>query len=240
MELDIDIGNSFLKWRCRDGAVLVARGEVATQSLAGSLFSELSGFALKKVRIGSVASADVDTEVARQLKDGFAIEPVFARTQAHGAGVVNSYAEPERMGVDRWLAMVAAYQVSGGACCVVDCGSAITVDWVSAQGVHQGGYIIPGLNLMQDALFNRTAKVKRRDAVVTAIEPGINTESAVQNGAAYVLAALGERVARECEVNGARLFICGGDGALFAELIEHVECLQPDLVLDGLQWVCEG
>ncbi|MDP1069535.1 type III pantothenate kinase, partial [Klebsiella pneumoniae] len=65
-----------------------------------------------------------------------------------------------RMGVDRWLAMLAAWQRVGQSCWVVDCGSAITLDLLDAEGRHQGGYILPGLRLMQQSLLGNTAEVR--------------------------------------------------------------------------------
>src|SRR5690606_16101045 len=84
------------------------------------------------------------------------LQPEFATVTASCAGVQNGYVVPEKLGVDRWLALLAAYTTAAGPCCVVDCGTTITVDFVDRTGRHRGGYIVPGLHLMRDALSMRS------------------------------------------------------------------------------------
>src|SRR5690606_2659551 len=78
------------------------------------------------------------------------IEAVSARPE--GFGVINAYAAPERLGADRWLALIAARRIEPGAVCVVDCGTAITIDVMHADGVHLGGLIMPGLGFTRRML----------------------------------------------------------------------------------------
>lgn len=191
------------------------------------------------IRVASVAGEAVN----QQLVDGFAgtanPAPVFARTQARAAGVTNSYQEPARMGVDRWLVMLAAYSKARGRCCVVDCGSAITVDYIEADGRHQGGYIIPGLRLMQRGLLANTAEIiVDQDPEAFTIEPGQHTSAAVVHGINYAFQALAEKIVAELGETD-RLYVTGGDGALFQHLCGRGEFV-PELVLDGLVLGVQG
>ncbi|WP_271271958.1 type III pantothenate kinase [Aliamphritea hakodatensis] len=232
--LDIDIGNSFLKWRLvsqtgqsQSGRCLVAD---YPQVFSGGL---LAGVA--RVRVASVAGGAVNSALQTWVREQLGLEAEFAVTGASALGVTNSYKDPSRMGVDRWLAMVAAYKRQQGACWVVDCGSAVTVEKLSEAGVHLGGYIVPGLPLMARNLLSNTAEIIV-DRSVDAFEytPGTDTSSAVQQGLNWVFRSMAHQLAREVSVP---VYVTGGDGELFARLMSeyHGECQYvPELVLDGL------
>ncbi len=231
--LDIDIGNSFLKWRLigqgarRSGRCLVADYQ---NVLSGSLIADVA-----RVRVASVAGGAVNDALKLWAQARLNILPEFAVTCAEIAGVTNSYSDPSRMGVDRWLAMIAAYKYRKGACWVVDCGSAITVEQLSGDGLHLGGYIVPGLPLMAENLLSNTAEIIV-DRSIEAFEyaPGVDTSSAVQQGLNWVMRAMAHQLAREVSVP---VCVTGGDGELFARLMSeyHDDCeYLPELVLDGL------
>ena len=237
MILDIDIGNTFLKWRCSGARQVDLRGRMLTQQLDDGLPAAWPG-EVSGVRVGCVAGVAAQERIRQYSLARWGLEPEFARVQHEAAGVRNSYADPARMGVDRWLAMLAAYNQAQGAVCVVDCGSAITIDFVEAGGQHQGGYIVPGMRLMAQSLLSNTAQV-RVDPSIGAFNtaPGTHTSAAVCQGINFVFDAIQHRLLEQLDHDypDALLFITGGDGELFARLAgrgEHV----PDLVLDGLHW----
>ncbi|WP_210397136.1 type III pantothenate kinase [Motiliproteus sediminis] len=232
MILDLDVGNSRVKWR--SGA---QRGAITTESLqAGRVPGDWDRLSLRLIRIASVGHQNAVKVVCDWAAAKGVVDVRQARTAARCAGVRNSYADPSRMGVDRWLAMLAGYRHAGGACCVVDCGSAITLDYVAADGTHLGGYIMPGLRLMRLGLLGNTQQIRVEHDAPPDTRPGCSTEEAVQHGLHLMVAALAERVVRDTRrllpEDGA-LLVCGGDGALFVSAAECGELL-PDLVLDGL------
>ena len=186
-----------------------------------------------QVWISSVAGADLEQDLAARIRDRWSIDPWFARTAATACGIINSYAEPARMGVDRWLAMLAAWNAAKAPVCVIDAGSALTIDFVAADGRHRGGYILPGADSMERALLNDTDRVRFGDAPRDRLEPGCSTAEAVLNGiqlsqVGAVATALG-RFGDDSD-----LFFCGGNGALLKELVNCGGTLNPHLVLDGL------
>jgi type III pantothenate kinase len=147
------------------------------------------------------------------------------------------------LGVDRWLALLAAWSERGSACLVVDAGSAMTLDFVSGHGRHLGGYIVPGLNLMQRSLFTGTAGARiqpqSRDADYRP-EPGRDTDTAIRHGC-LGMAADFVRASLAGIEGGADLFITGGDADT---LSPHIDTdspvrIRPTLVLDGLALVLE-
>lgn len=235
MILEIDAGNSFVKWRITQPGNAVATGRSAFSDLQSQRPAAWQG-AFKEVHVASVAGESVNQQLLNWVQPLSEHPVYFARTAAHCAGVTNSYADPSRMGVDRWLAMLAAYNEAQAACCVVDCGSAITVDYLSAQGQHIGGYILPGLRLMTESLLKDTARVRFATEQMQGhnTSPGTDTASAVGHGVNYLFGALQEKIINDLAVD-MRLFITGGDGALFHSLAGCGEW-REHLVLDGLRW----
>ncbi|WP_343222630.1 type III pantothenate kinase [Marinobacterium ramblicola] len=237
--LEIDIGNTFLKWRLRDSAKgCLGRGRVLTREALGALIPDWRT-EVDAVWVCSVAAEEVSRGLAGLLRENGLPEPRFARTEAAAAGVINSYDNPSAMGIDRWLAMLAARQWTQRACCVVDCGSAITIDYLAANGQHLGGYILPGMRLLQQALLGNTARVFV-DRPVDRFDPspGCNTSDAVTHGADFIFDAIQLRLKQGLEPE-MDLYVTGGDGELFWRLLGRGEW-RPDLVLDGLQVALEG
>lgn len=238
MILEFDIGNSALKWRLVDEAArVVERGLVPTgDGLDGIPVSA----AVSRVRMASVADAEVTDAIAARVKERWGLIAEVARTGSECAGLKNSYREPERMGVDRWLAMLAAYHRYHGAVLVVDAGTALTIDFVDDSGRHAGGYILPGQQLTQRALLTETRRVRFSEPGEAELAPGCSTAAAVRNGALLALVASAEYTLRQAERRWGddfTLVITGGDGALLVEgLADSGRSLQlvPDLVFDGL------
>ena len=234
MILEIDIGNSRIKWRCRDESGTLARGVVSDgyQQLA----TEWAGLPIRSIWVASVRDEAHNESFRQWCRADLRVEARFAHSQARCAGVTNSYAEPGLMGVDRWLAMLAAFAHIGGPCVVVQAGSALTADLLSASGEHLGGYIGPGLTMMQRALTNGTALVNPEGGVWDglSVAPGTDTESAVKGALAAM--ALGLVATAQAELRPGLepgLLITGGDAQALAAHLPNAR-LMPELVLDGL------
>ena len=145
---------------------------------------------------------------------------------------------PEHVGVDRLLAALSAFRRAGGACIVVDAGTVLTVDAVSADGGFQGGAIFPGLEMIARALAEGTALLPRVDLPSEAPLVGKNTREAISAGLVHgvrgAVAALVEG-ARETVGREAAVFLTGGDAALLAPHLPAVlREVVPNLVLEGL------
>lgn len=238
MNLEIDIGNTFLKWRLSSEQAVVCKGLVLTKEFDWLAFQCLLDCSVEKVSVGSVAGDERNRQLISVCQRLWQLDPVFAKTSMQCVGVVNSYQDPAKMGVDRWLAMIAAYKKVNKAVVVVDCGSAITVDYLTADGVHQGGYIIPGLRLMRESLLQNTAQVRfERDRDDIEIHPGVSTAQAVLNGSAYLFRALAHELQRDLK-DDVEMFFTGGDGELMHQVVAAGR-FEADLVLDGLIWVCQ-
>ncbi|WP_288132846.1 type III pantothenate kinase [Microbulbifer sp.] len=245
--LELDLGNTRCKWRqlaSAGVADVVSRGAFATSAWrSGALPGDWQGLSLSRVRVANVAGEGVAEAVRQYFMDGFGLEPEFAKVSTRCAGVTCAYKDVSRLGVDRWLAVLAAHQRDPSPSLVVDCGSAVTLDLLGSGGCHLGGYIVPGLALMRRALFQDTdaVKVHGGTAASRSLAPGRDTAEAVNRGLPLmVLGAIEE--ARQQLMSAAvgpsepapKVWITGGDSAYLSSLctLEHVRV--DDLVLEGL------
>lgn len=228
----IDIGNTRGKWLYATSDGRVVRGAAASDTLCDALPPLERG---TPVLVASVAVPVVDESLHITLAARGCV-PWFARPAEALDGLTNAYAEPARLGVDRWLAMLAALQrCRDQRFCLVDAGSALTIDFVAPCGRHEGGFILPGRRLMQRALQIDTGRVRYADGDATGLVPGRSTAEAVGHGVslalvgAVELALAGARIDHPVD----RVLLCGGDAALLAPHIGKAE-LAPDLVFEGL------
>ncbi|MDE0951855.1 MAG: type III pantothenate kinase [Halioglobus sp.] len=232
--LQLDIGNSSVKWRLMNGNDIVARdtyrlGEESPQAVLLNCTETLD-----HLWISSVAAPETEAELAALLEAQWGIDPWFARTEARTGALRNSYEDPGLMGVDRWLAMLGARGRNEGRVCVIDAGSALTIDIVSATGQHEGGYIIPGSSLMERVLLSETGRVRFHETGGYALSPGTSTAQAVRHGIALAQAGA---VRLALDVAGSEsldLVFCGGAGEELMQLVGRAGQWVPDLVFEGL------
>lgn len=240
MHLLIDVGNSRVKWR------LVTSAYNADEASHSGLLADLAAFIeeLDTSAIQVLVAAVNQTNDLKALlfEGGFkGVQNTFS--QPSQLGLTNSYIHPERMGVDRWLAMIAAFTCmknsnNSRGIIVVDAGSALTIDVVSATGKHQGGYIVPGLLMAQQALFANTECIIQYDETTTDSGPydkyralGNNTAQCVEYGVINQMAALVKQI--EEEYSNYEIFFTGGDGELLAGFFK-AGIVDKDLVFKGL------
>lgn len=239
----IDAGNTRVKWKWHAAGALSAGGAVVHRGVEPhDWLAALPQAATvpAAIWISNVAGTTVAHALGEWALESHGLRPHFVQAAASACGITNSYAYPETLGVDRWLGMVGAWKRTQGALLVAAAGTAFTVDVVDATGHHRGGWIVPGYDLMLDALLGQTAGI----AVAVARAPpqslgafGCNSAAAVELGACHALAAAVERAYHRlaADVGGApTLFLGGGDAARIAPLLGVPAALESDLVLEGL------
>ena len=233
--LQMDVGNSSAKWRLvRDGAV-VTRGDYRPDDTASRAALLACTDHLDELWVSSVAGPEQESALQSLVMERWTVEPWFARTAAATAELRNSYAEPARMGVDRWLAMLGARGRHSGRLCVVDAGSALTIDLVSAAGEHEGGYIIPGPALMERALLLDTDRVRFAEDADYTLAPGTSTAEAVRHGIALAQAGAVSMALEQLTGSAPALLFCGGGGEALMQLLERGGQWAPELVFEGLE-----
>ncbi len=246
MILELDCGNSFIKWRVLD----LDRASVSAEGVVGSDLAliegliELPGLLLTRCRLVSVRAQGETDKLINALVDAFGVVVSCAASAREMAGVRNGYEDFERLGLDRWLAMLGGFKLASGACLVLDFGTAATADYIAADGEHLGGFICPGMPLMRNQLRTHTRKIRYDDAsaekALERLWPGRTTVEAVERGCTlmlrgFVLTQL--ELARSYWGDDFSVFLTGGDAELVADAVPQAR-LVPDLVFVGLAMAC--
>jgi type III pantothenate kinase len=238
MKLLLDLGNTRLKWALRQGSAWFAQGAMAWDEDIESTLAQAwrAGPMVDQVWGASVVDPTREARIEATLGQIHWPAPRWVRTPAHGCGVRNGYAQPQRLGVDRFLALVAAHAQYRGACVVVGAGTALTVDALDAHGQHLGGLIAPGPRLMQQSVLGATAQVRPAgEGAITDVAD--NTADGLYSGCWQASAALIERfVQRMTPRLGERplLALGGGDALPLQALLDYPSVLLGDGVLQGL------
>jgi type III pantothenate kinase len=231
----LDIGNSAIKWRLASASGLLSEGGRADD--VATLSTMLEGRDWQRVAIASVAADHRDATLAEVATAGRPVEVHYATSDAELLGLRNRYPAPQSLGVDRWLAMLAAWHHLGGPLCVVDAGTAITLDLIARDGMHQGGFILPGAELMHRSLGMSTGKIRVNSLTAPAVAPGEDTAACVSGG--IWLAVKGLLGAALGAYPEHRFVLTGGGAAGLLTLTPWIEH-QPDLVMEGLRlWLMQ-
>jgi type III pantothenate kinase len=239
----VDIGNTRIKWaesvRGRVGRQhAVAHRGWSTNDFRRALFKRPGR--IEKIVVASVADRAVERLLAAAARAATGLAPNFVATVRRAGGVTTRYVEPWRLGVDRFVAVIGAHAIARRRpACVVDVGTAMTIDLIDGQGVHRGGAIIPGPELMVESLLRRTSGIARRAR--TGGRGGSffarRTSAAIEHGARFAVAAAIDRAVAEArrEVGTTpRVFLTGGSAPSLRPLIRVAHTFVPDLVLRGL------
>src|SRR5688572_14701892 len=229
--LAIDAGNTRVKWGMHDGAKWVRQGALATVE-SERLRDELEP--ADRIVIANVAGERVRQTLTAALS-GAGAEPYWVVSMAEQCGVRSSYAEPARLGPDRWAALIAARHLREGACVVVNAGTTMTVDALSADGIFLGGFIVPGYALMREALAGNTAHLKLREGAFSFLPD--NTGDAIASGALNALAGAVDRMCRymiDTGENEPAVVLSGGNAAALEPRLNARPQVVDNLVLEGL------
>lgn len=236
MNLLIDIGNTRLKWAIANDLKIESGAPISNVELSRETLTcawRNLTFPPERLAIACVGSfrlLELVLSVAKEIWPSIVI--VRAQSEAQSTGVSNAYRKPEKLGVDRWLNMIAAFNVYQKALCIVGCGTAITLDIVDSSGKHLGGLICPGLRLMRDALVARTENLNP----INGFHPfGLanHTDAAIFNGTLAAACGLIEHVLKN-QTEDFELLLTGGDAELVAAQLGRPVIIEPELVLQGL------
>jgi type III pantothenate kinase len=232
--LAIDAGNTRIKWGLWADRGFIAQGALLT-ARAAELADALHMLARpQRVVACSVASVPARAEIEKTLAP-WGVQPEWVVSRERQCGVVSRYAVPEQLGADRWAALIGARQRHPGACLVVNVGTAVTIDTLTPAGDFLGGLILPGPELMADALAIGTARLPR--------EPGqfevfpTSTANAIFSAAVQAICGAIERMERNLAAAGysdPQIVVSGGSGDLVASQLGRPVTLAPNLVLEGL------
>ena len=244
MILELDCGNSFIKWRVLNGNISVCGGVADTNAALVSAVLAHAALRVRHCRLVSVRSDDETAALIAILETSFGVEVLSAQPARAVAGVRNGYEDFERLGLDRWLALLGGVELAKGACLILDFGTAVTSDFVAADGAHIGGFICPGFPLMRSQLRTHTRRIRYDNVLAEqalhSCTPGRSTAEAVERGCllmlrGFVMTQL--QLAHEYWGDDLVVFLTGGDAGLVADVVPEAKLVQ-DLVFVGLAVAC--
>ena len=247
MILLLDIGNSFVKWCELDDGQLSDAGEAlhAGEELLDVFDDAWRGLTQPKaIWVSNVAGNELAEILQEWLQDNWGLSPHYVKSTDVFGEVRNAYAKPEQLGVDRWLALLAAHEITQQAVCIIDCGTAVTVDVLASSGQHLGGLIVPGLGMMRDCLYaganevNDSSSESSNNSLLAC-----DTSGAVEGGSLYTLVAFIDRVCGDMLKELDEPMTCiltGGDAEDILPLLDIEFEHQSMLVLQGLALVAES
>jgi type III pantothenate kinase len=241
----VDVGNTFLKWgRYRAGGTPGSAASDRCSAFGRVLIDEAAELAAiwrthpcpRRIVISNVAGTRVRNPLLRALEVWpSAPAPRWVTSQAEQCGVRNGYLNPAQLGSDRWAAIIGAHAlVDGRAALVAVCGTATTIDLVTADGEFAGGTIMPGLGLMQRVLHEQTAALP--DAQGEYLDYPRQTVDAIASGCAHAQAGAIERLFHFHQRRHTDLvcLVSGGAAASLAPRLTIPFRHHENLVLEGL------
>ncbi|MEM8563609.1 MAG: type III pantothenate kinase, partial [Pseudomonadota bacterium] len=233
--LQLDMGNSSTKWRLLEEGSATRRGRYRIDD-PDSLENFLAcSSQIEQIWISSVLKTESEERQANLMLERWGVTPWFARSIPECDGFRNSYAEPARLGVDRWLSMLAVWRRLRGRGCVIDVGTTMTCDLITDEGRHDGGYIIPGAALMEHALLRETDRVRFAEEANLSLAPGRSTAEAVRHGVTLAQVGAAVLAVDRASIAPAQLFFSGGGGETVMQLAGKGGSYLPDLVFEGLE-----
>ncbi len=253
MNLYIDIGNSRIKWSFSEQGRTASNGSCDYQSH----FIDQS---LEKIRqqswaqqpepvaiyVACVAGESVKNTLDDVCDKIWQLQPRYAHVSEECLGIKNGYSDIQQLGVDRWLAIIAAWHVCNNSVLVVDCGTAITIDAVmkqndgSTNGVHQGGLIVPGISMMNELLADKTHGINKAETSPDKNIPAFatSTEEGLYAGSIYAITALIEKSHEQFQSlcsDKIQCILTGGAAAVILSELKLEALHEPNLVLSGLE-----
>ena len=240
----IDIGNTRLKWALyaapQPGAVLLAQGAVFLETIDDLAETEWKSLAAPASMLGCVVAGEAVRRRVEEQLELWDVEPRWVVPSAHAGGVTNGYDHPNRLGADRWTALIGARHrvLAHGAprpALVVMVGTAVTVDALDAEGRFIGGLILPGFGLMLRALEMGTAGLKAPTG--EAVDFPTNTSDALMSGGAHAIAGAIERMQRRLQERTGQapmLLMSGGAAVKLGPIVELPFETADTLIFEGL------
>jgi len=211
----VDIGNTNTKWKFEEEYFILP-----TENFELDILPNCSKIWVSNVSLKSFNSKKLNID--------------FAESQERYKSLINAYSEPKSLGCDRWLGMIASYELSQGKSFVlVDIGTAITIDAVNNTGAHLGGLIFPGLDKIRQTFDNFSVFSK---GCINAL--GKSTREAWGNGTLSLVVNTINQKIRETknEIPDSLVFITGGGYLSLKNFLEFDHSYHENLVLDGLEF----
>jgi type III pantothenate kinase len=262
-----DVGNTRLKWAAVESSLHPSDRQKKLWAYSGSISSN------------ALESAEARTELADYIAKTLPKPNAIAFTCVAGSqamsnvqslfpqwsdltwkqlsgdnsytGVRTLYQDPSKLGADRWAAVIGARALSKTNTLIVNAGTATTIDLLGANGVHYGGWILPGLSLMQQSLHSHTAQLPLAERQDTPLGFGINTNDAMINGCdAAQIGAITQAIQLAKKMNSPieKIWLDGGNAKVLAQIMAQfdiqstvsVETIEGLVLRGSWAWLLEN
>ena len=251
MLLAVDVGNTQTHLGTFRGAELVEHWRFQTR--AGATGDELAAriaglLGLRGIELGDLRGAVVSSVVPpldreyRSLCKRYLDRPCLSVGPGVKTGMAIRIDNPSEVGADRLVNSVAAYDRFRDTCVVVDFGTGINFDAISAEGEYLGGAIAPGVEISLSALAERAARIPRIDLAEPETAIGKSSRAAIQSGVVYGFAGLIDGIAGRLEAElgeGTRFIATGGLAGAITPFCESIDEVDDLLTLTGLRLIHE-
>tara|TARA_R110002110_G_scaffold415719_2_gene654270 strand:- start:41857 stop:42696 length:840 start_codon:yes stop_codon:yes gene_type:complete len=255
MLLLIDAGNSNVKWATiSQGQKNIEFGggfslSQPTESIIACFEKNWGHLNPIQIQISHVGSKPFSILLQSWIQAKWPIQPAYLKSEVRRAGLINGYSNPMQLGVDRWLALLAAhcfYKQDNKALCIVDSGTCLKVDILTAKGSHAGGYILPGKEMMiqsVEALLLLNGKSIRQTKMNGGESPPFNgsqknTLDGITAGVDFSQIAVIEKLCRDMAKEfgpSCQIILTGGGAQALTQFAQsHAILYSPHLVLEGI------
>tara|TARA_Y100001936_G_scaffold253666_1_gene319890 strand:- start:4650 stop:5393 length:744 start_codon:yes stop_codon:yes gene_type:complete len=230
----IDSGNTHVKWGIHDGANWIKQGSF---TLTQTILTQKEWQKLpepNKIIISNVSNIEAK-EILSKLLSYWKIKPKWITARAYQCGVQNYYTDPSLLGSDRWAALIAAWNYQKKGCLVVDTGTAMTVDTLSDTGEFLGGIIVPGFELMREALTTNITTLQNYEGKFSNFPN--NTADAIYSGTIHALAGTVKSMSNLLSITLGHIPKCIISGGASKQLLSKLNMeanVIDNLVLEGL------
>ncbi len=232
----IDVGNGRTKFGLATSGAILDRREHATRELSPDAVRDI----IRGWNFGSAVLCSVVPKAVPAFREVFGAQLIELRYDTP-LGIGIRYPKPESIGPDRLANAVALAHMHGAPGIVIDFGTAVTFDILSADKFYIGGVIAPGLRLMTDYLHERTALLPRVDLHEPVCVIGQSTEAAILAGAAFgyrgMVKGILEALKQELGGKDVHVVATGGDAEWIISGMRERIVVDPDLTLHGLRLV---
>lgn len=237
MKLVVDIGNTNLKWTLASDSAWNVGESVAIEPDLGRLLDRIWGGMAppQHVLVSNVSGAQVGEALQAWTVSTWGLQPDYFSSTDRFRNIRNGYRDPSQLGCDRWAAIIGARALSEGDLCVVDCGTAVTIDALNHEDRFIGGIIFPGADLVRDSLLTGTSDIAEKGADFRKVL-GRTTAECVSGGSCFGVAGAVDRILSEMSevLEEPTIFITGGGAHFLLPFLHHSPRYEPDLVLIGL------
>lgn len=250
MLLVLDVGNTNTVMGIFEGKKLIKQWRLTSRKQTADevgfmILGLLSASGISKAMILASVYASVVPSLNEIFLEGiknYIGVPCLKVTQDLDTGLKVEIKNPAGLGADRLLNAVAGVEKYGSPLIIVDLGTAITLDVISAEGAYVGGTIAPGMDLSMESLYSRTAKLPQISLIAPGHYIGEDTTEAIQSGIVYGTVGLVDTLLRGIfkELGGScRVVATGGHASILTQYSDIVKEVDPWLTIEGLRIIYE-